>query len=144
MEILRQTSNADYKGLSVYRSILKFYQTQGVNGLFKGNSAALIRIFPFSSIEFFSFEFYKNIFIRGEDHRKSNGFLNTILCGGLAGFNAITATFPLDVVRTRLACKTANSEIQDSKLFQVLFNLYKNEGIRGLYKGYSIVFIVKY
>jgi len=134
-------NNPDYKGLSISRSILKFYKTQGLKGLFKGNSAALIRIFPFSAIEFFSFEFYKNAIIREYPHR-NNSIYYTFICGALAGLNAITFTFPLDVVRTRLACQTANSHIHDTHLFKALFDLYKTQGVRGLYKGYSIVFAV--
>jgi len=108
VEILRQVDNKDYKGLNFTKSIVKFYKTQGLNGLFKGNSASLVRIFPFSAIEFYSFEFYKNIFIRGHK-RDTNNILFTLLCGALTGLNAITLTFPLDVVRTRLACHTLNS-----------------------------------
>ena len=65
-----------------------------------------------------------------------------MICGALTGLNAITITFPLDVARTRLACNTENSSVKDSKLWATLINLYKKEGIRGLYKGYSITFLV--
>jgi hypothetical protein len=126
--------------VSLIKSLKKFYNTQGIPGLFKGNSAALIRIFPFSAVEFYSFEFYKNILIRGRKERQ-NSLLYTMLCGGLTGLNAITLTFPLDVARTRLACNTQNSEVKDSKLFKCVVDLYKNEGIRGLYKGYSVTFV---
>jgi hypothetical protein len=139
---LRQVDNVDYKGVNIYRAIKKFYETQGINGLFKGNSAAIIRVFPFSAIEFYSFEFYKNAFIRGRADRQNN-FFYTLLCGGLTGLNAITLTFPLDVARTRLACVTSNSQVQDANLRSSLIVLYKNFGLRGLYKGYSVTFIVR-
>jgi len=133
----------DYRNLNFFKSIIKFYKTQGMKGIFKGNSASLVRIFPFSGIEFYSFEFYKNIFIRGHKDRENN-ILFTFLCGALTGFNAITLTFPLDVVRTRLACHTQNTENGDSKFFKSLISLWQTSGIRGLYKGYSIVFIVRF
>ena len=97
---MRQVDNVDYKGINIYKSIKKFYQTEGIKGLFKGNSAAVIRVFPFSAIEFYSFEFYKNFFIRGNAERQNN-FYYTLLCGALTGLNAITLTFQLDVARTR-------------------------------------------
>jgi hypothetical protein len=121
--------------------MIKFYDTQGVPGFFKGNSAALIRAFPFSAIEFYSFEFFKNLLIRGNKDRQ-NSLFYTFLCGSLTGLNAITMTFPLDVARTRLAINTINSPVKDTGVFKTLFNLYKKNGIRGLYKGYSITFIV--
>lgn len=128
--------------MNFQKSIIKFYKTQGIQGIFKGNSASLIRIFPFSAIEFYSFEFYKNLIIRGHPDRDNN-ILFTFLCGGLTGLNAITLTFPLDVVRTRLACHTQNSHIKESGFFKTLISLWQTAGIRGLYKGYSIVFVVK-
>jgi hypothetical protein len=140
---LRQVDNVDFRGLNIFKSFEKFYKTQGIPGFFKGNSAALVRIFPFSAIEFYSFEFYKNIFIRGNEKRQ-NSILYTLLCGGLTGLNAITLTFPLDVVRTRLAINTLNSPVKDTGIYESLKKLYSNEGFRGLYKGYSIVFIVKF
>ncbi len=140
---MRQVDNVDYKGINIYKSIKKFYQTEGIKGLFKGNSAAVIRVFPFSAIEFYSFEFYKNFFIRGNAERQNN-FYYTLLCGALTGLNAITLTFPLDVARTRLACVTSNSQVQDTNLRSSLMGLYKNYGIRGLYKGYSVTFIVRF
>ncbi len=118
----------------------KIYKTQGIPGFFKGNSAVLVRIFPYSAIEFYSFEYYKNLFVRGRE--KKNHILNTFFCGALAGLNAITLTFPLDVARTRLAINTINSPVKETNIFQSLSHLYKTEGIRGLYKGYSICFIV--
>jgi len=141
VEILRQIENVDYKGLSISRSMIKFYQLEGLAGLLKGNLPAIIRILPFSSIEFFSFEFYKNLLIRGGDPKK-NSFVRSFFCGALAGLNAITMTFPLDVMRTRLAANTANSSVTDTNLIRSLVALFQTEGIRGLYKGYSITFLV--
>jgi hypothetical protein len=142
LEILRQVGNTDYKGLSLSKSIKKFYQTQGLTGLFKGNSASIARIIPFSAIEFYSFEFYKNLLMRGEHNKnRQNSIFYTILCGGLTGLNAITLTFPLDVARTRLAVDTQNSPIKEKSLLSSLLHLYKTEGIKGLYKGYSVTFV---
>ena len=61
IEILRQTQNFDYKNLSFFQSVIKMYKTQGVKGFFKGNTASLMRVLPYSAIEFCSVEFSKNI-----------------------------------------------------------------------------------
>ena len=65
------------------------------------------------------------------------------MCGGLTGLTASSLTFPLDVARTRLGATTINSEVKENKVSQSLINLWKNEGIRGLYKGYSVACFVK-
>ena len=141
VEILRQIGNAEYKGVSFIKSLVKFYNTQGINGLFKGNSASVIRIFPFSAIEFYTLEVAKNFLIRGKAQDKYHVY-RLFICGTLAGLNAATITYPLDVARTLLAIKTSHSEV-NAGLVQTLVNLYKTEGFKGYYKGYSLVFIVK-
>jgi len=143
VEILRQVENADYKHLSLKDAIMKFYKTEGVAGLLKGNSASVARVFPFSSIEFYSMEFYKNIFLRGDNNSQKNKFGYTFLCGALAGLNAITITFPLDVARTRLSINTPNSNLKETGLFKTMIWLIKNEGFKGVYKGYSFAFFVR-
>jgi hypothetical protein len=122
--------------------MIKFYKIQGINGLFKGNSASVARIFPFSAIEFYSFEKYKNIVLRGKP--KDNTYTFKIFIGGaLSGLNAITLTYPLDVSRSILAVQTSQSEKRVG-LTEVLMNLFKKEGVKGLYRGYPIVFFVMY
>lgn len=88
-------------------------------------------------------EFFKNLFLRGKENlSRDQTFGYTFLCGGLAGLNAITITFPLDVARTRLSINTPNSKLKETGLIKTLLFLIRNEGIKGLYKGYSFSFIV--
>lgn len=145
MEILRQVESKDYKNLNVVKTLKKIIQTQGLSGPFKGNSASIVRIFPFSAIEFYSFEFFKNLIIRGRPERQ-NSIYYTSICGALTGLNAITITFPLDVARTRLAVKTdsniATNAAGKQGIVSTVVDLYKQNGIKGLYKGYSSAFIV--
>lgn len=100
-------------------------------------------MFPFSALEFYFIEFYQNIIIRNNPNR-SNSIFYFFVCGGLTGLTASTLTFPLDVSRTRLAATTVNSVVKENKVSQSLINLWKGEGIRGLYKGYSVASFVKY
>ena len=137
---MRQVGNTDHNGLNFIQSFKKIYKTEGISGFFRGNSAVLIRILPFSAIEFYSFEFLKNILVRGKERK--NHIFSTFICGCFAGINAITLTFPLDVARTRLAINTSNSIVKDTNIFQSLNDLYKTEGFKGLFRGYSICFFV--
>lgn len=142
VEIFRQLEIPEYKTQSVSKTILKIFNNQGFTGLFKGNTAALSRIFPFASIEFYSMEMYKNIFLRGsnnKDHLTSKKYI--LLCGILTAFNAITLTYPLDVVRTRIASNVTDKCIRETRFLRSLIDLYKVHGIKGLYKGYYITFI---
>jgi hypothetical protein len=90
-------NKTEYEGLNLFQSIKNFYQTQGMTGLFKGNSASLARIFPFSAMEFYSFEFYKNIFMRGEGNKKrQNSIIYTKLCGSPNWLECNNPKFPVD------------------------------------------------
>ena len=137
VEILRQVENIDFKGLNLFKSTIQIYQTQGIKGLFKGNLASIVRVFPFSAMEFYFIEYYKNLFIR-DNPKRQNSIFYIFLCGGLTGLTAATFTFPLDVARTRLAATTVNSTIKENRISTSLINLWKNEGLKGLYKGYSV------
>ena len=146
MEILRQIENIDHKGLNLQDSVSKIYKTQGVAGLFKGNSASIARAFPFSAIEFYFFELFKNLLIKpinvDEFYAPKNPILLTFISGALTGLTAQTLTFPLDVARTRLAATTHNSIVQESRLIVSLKYLWQIGGIRGLYKGYAAACVV--
>ena len=141
VEILRQVESQSYKNLNAIQTLKKIIQTQGILGPFKGNSASIARIFPFSAIEFYSFEFFKNLIVRGQKDRQ-NSIYYTSICGALTGLTAITLTFPLDVARTRLAVITSTGQNNNIGLLKSVSDLYKDYGLKGLYKGYSSAFIV--
>ena len=45
----------------VFSGLKSIVKTEGVVGLFKGNGAQMIRVFPYAAIQFASFEFYKKV-----------------------------------------------------------------------------------
>lgn len=56
-----------------------------------------------------------------------------LVAGGSAGMIACTLTYPLDLVRTRLAAQTTTKHY--SGLINALVTIGKEEGVRGLYRG---------
>eukprot|EP01080_Neovahlkampfia_damariscottae_P006707 gene6707-10872_t len=58
--------------------------------------------------------------------------------GGIAGMVGVTATFPLDLAKTRLQNTLTTG--QKSNLFTVLQNLKKTDGVKSWYRGFSINF----
>ncbi|KAK1271837.1 Mitochondrial adenine nucleotide transporter ADNT1 [Acorus gramineus] len=56
-----------------------------------------------------------------------------LLGGGLSGLTAAAMTYPLDLVRTRLAAQT--NEMYYRGISHTLHTIWRDEGIRGLYKG---------
>jgi hypothetical protein len=112
----------------------KLIQEQGVLSLWKGNSAAVIRIIPYMSITFGSVEQYK-LSVAGVTDSKS---LISLAGGALGGGTAVTLTYPLDLVRARMAVEGAGTVAGAGKpqgMFSLLKTIYQEEGAAALYRG---------
>lgn len=101
VKILYQISKAPAAGgrTGYLRYIPQIYKTEGVLAFWKGNTAAVIRVVPYMSITFLSYEEYKVVF-------RAFGFQKDVVnvgSGMLAGMTAVCLTYPLDLVRARLA-----------------------------------------
>ncbi|KAI8608114.1 mitochondrial carrier domain-containing protein, partial [Chytriomyces sp. MP71] len=100
-----QTDNPRYikysgSFLGVFRAIHDIHSAYGIPGLFQGHSATLLRIFPYAAIKFMAYEQYKVwIMPRKEDETA----LRRTLAGSMAGVSSLFVSYPLDLLRTRLA-----------------------------------------
>jgi solute carrier family 25 phosphate transporter 23/24/25/41 len=63
------------------------WQKEGLVGFFKGNGMTVLKIAPFSAIEFYCYEVFKStLFPTKEKHEFT--YIEKILCGGLTGITA--------------------------------------------------------
>lgn len=111
VKILYQTSNpqfAKYTGswLGVFRALRDINQTDGLRGLFRGHSATLLRIFPYAGIKFLAYEQIRNVIIPNRS-KETPG--RRFVSGSLAGITSVFFTYPLEVIRVRLAFETKRS-----------------------------------
>jgi hypothetical protein len=87
----------------LYRDIL---QREGVIGLWAGNGANLLRVFPAKAVVFSSNDFFRQVIATHILHQPAAGTPQlsgwwSFAAGGLAGMSATLATYPLDLaVRT--------------------------------------------
>mmetsp|Transcript_8759 Transcript_8759/g.17514 ORF Transcript_8759/g.17514 Transcript_8759/m.17514 type:complete len:355 (-) Transcript_8759:203-1267(-) len=136
--------------LQLYKSIL---QNEGILGLWAGNGANLLRVFPAKSIVFSSNDFYRGVahtlyFGNDVDNNNNNyttqqqkqqqlPWMLSFLSGGLAGMTASAATYPLDLARGRITGKLAGPG--GKKHYKGIVNTVlitaREEGVRALYKG---------
>lgn len=79
------------------------YRQTGTRGLFRGHSATLLRIFPYAGIKFLAYEQIRAIVIR-DNSQETPG--RRFLSGALAGLASVFFTYPLEVIRVRLAFET--------------------------------------
>ncbi|RFU74485.1 mitochondrial carrier leu5 [Trichoderma arundinaceum] len=108
VKILFQTSNpqfAKYTGSSfgVATAMKDIYLQDGGRGLFRGHSATLLRIFPYAGIKFLAYEQIRSIIIPNKNHETP---FRRLISGSLAGVTSVFFTYPLEVVRVRLAFET--------------------------------------
>ncbi|MGH0157542.1 UNVERIFIED_CONTAM: hypothetical protein FKN15_066459 [Acipenser sinensis] len=61
VKILLQAHNPHYKDLGVFATLRSVPQKEGYLGLYKGNGAMMVRIFPYGAIQFMAFDQYKKV-----------------------------------------------------------------------------------
>ncbi|XP_049411711.1 uncharacterized protein LOC125874739 isoform X2 [Solanum stenotomum] len=129
---------ASLKKASIWQEASRIVREEGFRAFWKGNLVTIAHRLPYSSISFYAFERYKNMLqlILGIESQGEN--ITADLCirlvgGGLAGITAASVTYPLDLVRTRLAAQT--NVIYYRGIWHALQTISREEGIAGLYKG---------
>jgi len=79
------------------------HRSNGLRGLFRGHSATLLRILPYAGIKFLAYEQVRAVVIRRPDQET---VARRFASGALAGTLSVFFTYPLEVVRVRLAFDT--------------------------------------
>jgi solute carrier family 25 phosphate transporter 23/24/25/41 len=93
---------------------------------------------PYSAINFFVYERLMTTLSAGRpgrhrDDASAAAVGHRLLAGAGAGMCACAATYPLDLVRTRLAAQTTSTRYLG--LRHALATIHAEEGARGLYRG---------
>ncbi|WVQ79153.1 hypothetical protein IAT38_001249 [Cryptococcus sp. DSM 104549] len=130
----------------VWASLGRMWKNEGWRGFMKGNGINVVRILPYSALQFTSYGAFKSI-LQSWSGEKTLSTPLRLTAGAGAGIVAVVATYPLDLVRARLSIATANMAVRkpgdafttaDAKLGMVGMTkkVYRNEGgLKGLYRG---------
>lgn len=130
-KILLQVHHNKYRSYSVWRGLLAVFDYEGFRGLYKGNGAMMVRVYPYSAVQFLSYEQYKKL---TQPYFSQHNHFNKLVSGSMAGISAVITTYPLDLVRTRLAFQV--DEVHYKGIMDALTSIVKNEGgVPALYKG---------
>lgn len=108
VKILFQASNPEFaryqsSWLGTGMALRDIYTHEGVLGLWKGHSATLLRIFPYAGIKFLAYEQIRHIVIPRKEYETP---FRRLISGSMAGVTSVFCTYPLEVVRVRLAFET--------------------------------------
>jgi len=137
---VQQSKNALGKSTSVLDLYKAVVHNEGFIGLWAGNGANLLRIFPAKGIVFASNDFYKGGLRKlaqiPEEKALSGGL--SFLAGGLSGMTASAITYPLDFARGRISGKVGikgQGKRHYSGIWNTLYRSMKEEGFMTMYKG---------
>jgi len=100
---------------------------EGIHKLWKGNFLNVIRVIPYSALQFAAYDFYKRSIAQKNQLTTSE----RLVAGALAGMTATSLTHPLDVIRLRLSVHPELKGFNDS-----LMHVWSEGGPRALFKGF--------
>ncbi|KAI1154733.1 mitochondrial carrier domain-containing protein [Nemania diffusa] len=128
VKILFQTSNPQFakytsSWIGLGRALNDIYAHHGIVGLFRGHSATLLKIYPYAAIKFVAYEQYR-AFIIGARHQET--WFRRFSAGALAGVTSVLFTYPLEVIRVRLAFETG---VRTSSLANICKQIYHEHTI---------------
>ncbi|BFG36277.1 hypothetical protein CerSpe_225510 [Prunus speciosa] len=122
---------------SIWHEASRIVNEEGFRAFWRGNLVTIAHRLPYSSVSFYAYERYKQLLhsLLGENLR---GNASTDMCvhflgGGMAGLTAASATYPLDLVRTRLAAQ--RNALYYRGIGHAFHTISREEGFLGLYKG---------
>lgn len=134
-KIIFQVSSQRFSVKEAFRVLYHTYMKDGVLSLWRGNSATMVRVMPYAAIQYYSHEQYKRYL--GEYYgfqEKALPPVPRLLAGSLAGSTAVMLTYPLDMVRARMA---VTAKEMYSNIMHVFDRISQEEGFKTLYRGFT-------
>ncbi|KAJ1364114.1 hypothetical protein KIN20_024128 [Parelaphostrongylus tenuis] len=129
-----------YKG--IVDAFMRVPREQGFFSFWRGNFTNVMRYFPTQALNFAFNDLYKSILLKDVSH--SQNFWKYTFCslasGGCAGSTTLCFVYPLDFIRTRLSVDvgTHKANRDYTGFMDCLKQTLQSDGIRGLYRGFSI------
>lgn len=124
---LRAGQESAKKTIGFIEALVSVGKQDGVKGYWKGNLAQVLRILPYSAVQLFAYESYKKLY-RGKDGELS--VIGRLAAGASAGMTSTFVTYPLDVLRLRMAVDPGHQTITN-----VVVKMLKEEGLGAFYRG---------
>ena len=86
--------------VSIVQSLRRVFQEEGIRGLYRGNGANVIRVVPVYGFKFAFNDLFKDLVAPGVTKPST---LQLLASGTLAGVSQLVISYPLEVIRTRMA-----------------------------------------
>lgn len=147
VKLLIQTQDAMIKAGTLkepYKGVVdcskRVLATEGVGPFWRGNMANCLRYFPTQALNFAFKGQIKSFFKEKSGDGFATRLSKNVAAGGMAGALSLCVVYSLDFARTRLASdlKGKDGKRQFAGLGDVYKQILAQEGVRGLYRGFSI------
>ena len=153
VKILFQISHEPFSLRAVAASLRATLRNEGFWALFRGNAAQVLRIYPYSGIQLACFDLFSRLIVaerralrdwgEGSSGERKDGAdvlmtpLDRVLAGSLAGAVSVVVTYPLDLMRARLAVQhaTPNGALRYRGLAHAFLSMHTEHGWRSFYRG---------
>ncbi|KAG6445549.1 mitochondrial thiamine pyrophosphate carrier [Manduca sexta] len=149
---------------SIIKGAREVYATGGILAFYQGLNASLLQMGPAVGISFGIFNLVQTLILSllsecrdekckrasGNVHKPENLLLASTVAGSISGFISKTLTYPFDLVKRRMQISTHKADVRfqvpsTSKdlasctgLAKCFVQLYKVEGLKGLYRGFKV------
>jgi solute carrier family 25 carnitine/acylcarnitine transporter 20/29 len=134
MQVQSDGSTSPYK--SSMDCIRKIIQQHGIRGLYKGGVPTVLREGLAFGIYFSFYEWLVNKMMRPGQSRHDFNIINVTMAGSLTGIIVWLATFPIDVVKTKIQVDSFSSP-KFKSMMDCIQKTHKTNGLVGFYKGFS-------
>lgn len=166
IKILYQVTAAEFKLRNVPGVARNIIRNEGATALWKGNVATMLRVFPYSGIQFAVFSKVKDRYLMEHDERHllhhqhplpheliaphdDNGAvphhrkfgltpLESLIAGMIAGTVSVVCTYPLDLTRAQLAVLRKHKHSHNRGFLSLVTDNYRHRGVWGLFRGMPV------
>jgi len=132
IKIMAQVGKLEWNGmLHLHRQIADVMKNEGILSLWRGNGAMVLRVVPYAGIHYALHEALDNVLKADRERATVTG---KFLAGAGAGAGATLCTYPLDVLRARMAIASGGGR---PTLKQVASEMYRYQGggFHSFFKG---------
>ena len=120
-------------------AIRELYQQGGVKRFFKGMNVAALEVPASRFVSFGMAEVFRSTLPKEWDRKRSTKYLKSGVSAVVGSWTKAAIFCPIDSVKTRLQTysRFEKGVIQPSNVKGILRQVYADNGIRGLYKGFT-------
>ncbi|KAF4675881.1 RNA polymerase II [Perkinsus chesapeaki] len=120
---------------SIYKTMKNILEKEGLSSMWRGNLVSVIHKFPCGAINYYVYEKAKLLMHPLWSSPTDPGISCRFIAGFMGGCAANVVTYPLDLVRTRLA---TNDTVRNWGIVPTLREISRTEGLSSLFKGLGV------